>query len=62
MLESFEKVPVQIYKTPVEGSNAVAAQIASLIKREASEKPAVCFRYGYRKYSNLFVQGISATS
>jgi glucosamine-6-phosphate deaminase len=37
MLESFEKVPVQIYKTPVEGSNAVAAQIASLIKEKQSK-------------------------
>ena len=42
MLESFEKVPVQIYKTPVEGSNAVAAQIASLIKeKQAKNLPCV---------------------
>jgi glucosamine-6-phosphate deaminase len=42
MLESFEKVPVQIYKTPVEGSNAVAAQIASLIReKQAKNLPCV---------------------
>ncbi|MFM2439972.1 MAG: glucosamine-6-phosphate deaminase [Bacteroidota bacterium] len=42
MLESFEKVPVQIYKTPVEGSNAVAAEIASLIKeKQAKNLPCV---------------------
>jgi glucosamine-6-phosphate deaminase len=42
MLESFEKVPVKIYKTPVEGSNAVAAQIASLIKeKQAKNLPCV---------------------
>lgn len=42
MLESFEKVPVQIYKTPVEGSNAVAAQIANLIKeKQAKNLPCV---------------------
>ena len=30
MLESFEKVPVKIFKNPTEGSNALAAQIATL--------------------------------
>jgi glucosamine-6-phosphate deaminase len=38
MLESFEKVPVQIYKNSTEGSNAVAAQIAALIKEKQSKK------------------------
>ena len=38
MLESFEKVPVQIYKNSTEGSNAVAAQIASLIKEKQAKK------------------------
>jgi glucosamine-6-phosphate deaminase len=37
MLESFEKVPVKIYKTPTEGSNALAAQIATLIKEKQSQ-------------------------
>ena len=37
MLESFEKIPVQIYKTPTEGSQAVAAQIAALIKEKQSK-------------------------
>ena len=42
MLESFEKVPVQIYTTPVEGSNAVAAEIANLIKeKQAKNLPCV---------------------
>jgi glucosamine-6-phosphate deaminase len=42
MLESFEKVPVQIYKTPTEGSNAVAASIALLIKeKQAQNLPCV---------------------
>jgi len=34
MLESFEKIPVKIYKNPTEGSNALAAQIAHLIKEK----------------------------
>ena len=38
MLESFEKVPVQIYKNSTEGSNAVAAQIATLIKEKQAKK------------------------
>ncbi len=38
MLESFEKIPVQIYKNPTEGSNAVAAQIAALIKEKQAKK------------------------
>jgi glucosamine-6-phosphate deaminase len=38
MLESFEKVPVQIYKNSTEGSNAVAAQIAALIKEKQVKK------------------------
>ena len=38
MLESFEKIPVAIYKNPAEGSNAVAAQIASLIKEKQAKK------------------------
>jgi glucosamine-6-phosphate deaminase len=38
MLESFEKVPVQIYKNSTEGSNAVAAQIAALIKDKQAKK------------------------
>jgi glucosamine-6-phosphate deaminase len=42
MLESFEKVPVQIYKNSTEGSNAVAAQIAALIKdKQAKKLPCV---------------------
>jgi glucosamine-6-phosphate deaminase len=42
MLESFEKIPVQIYKNSTEGSNAVAAQIASLIKeKQAKNQPCV---------------------
>ena len=42
MLESFEKVPVQIYKNSTEGSNAVAAQIATLIKdKQAKKLPCV---------------------
>ena len=42
MLESFEKIPVAIYKNPAEGSNAVAAQIASLIKeKQAKNLPCV---------------------
>jgi glucosamine-6-phosphate deaminase len=38
MLESFEKVLVQIYKNSTEGSNAVAAQIAALIKEKQAKK------------------------
>ena len=38
MLESFEKIPVVIYKNTTEGSNAVAAQIASLIKEKQAKK------------------------
>jgi len=38
MLESFEKVPVQIYKNSTEGSNAIAAQIAALIKEKQAKK------------------------
>ena len=34
MLESFEKIPVKIYKNPTEGSNALAVQIAHLIKEK----------------------------
>ena len=32
LVDSFEKIPVDIYKTPEEGSIAVAAEIAALIK------------------------------
>ena len=38
MLESFEKVPVHIYKNATEGSNAVAAEIAALIKEKQAKK------------------------
>ena len=38
MIESFEKIPVAIYKNPAEGSHAVAAQIASLIKEKQAKK------------------------
>jgi glucosamine-6-phosphate deaminase len=42
MLESFEKIPVQIYKNSTEGSNAVAAEIAALIKdKQAKKLPCV---------------------
>ena len=34
MLESFEKIPVKIYDNPTEGSNALAAQIAQLIREK----------------------------
>ena len=37
MLESFEKVPVKIFKNPTEGSNALAAQIATLIKEKQAQ-------------------------
>ena len=38
MLESFEKIPVQIYKNSTEGSITVAAQIAALIKEKQAKK------------------------
>jgi len=38
MLESFEKIPVTIYKNTTEGSNAVAAQMAALIKEKQAKK------------------------
>jgi glucosamine-6-phosphate deaminase len=42
MLESFEKVPVKIYKNVAEGSHAVAAQIAQLIKeKQAQNLPCI---------------------
>lgn len=42
MLESFEKIPVTIYKSPTEGSNALAKQIALLIKeKQAQNLPCV---------------------
>ena len=42
MLESFEKVPVKIYQNPTEGSNALAAQIAKLIReKQAQNQPCV---------------------
>jgi glucosamine-6-phosphate deaminase len=42
MLESFEKIPVQIYKNSTEGSNAIASQIATLIKeKQAKQLPCV---------------------
>lgn len=42
MLESFEKIPVKIYKNPTEGSNALATQIAHLIKeKQAQNLPCV---------------------
>ena len=42
MLESFEKVPVKIYKNPTAGSNALAAQIAKLIReKQAQNQPCV---------------------
>ena len=42
MLESFEKIPVKIYKDVASGSNAVAAQIAQLIKdKQAKGLPCV---------------------
>ena len=37
MLESFEKIPLKIYKNATEGSNAVAAQIAKLIKEKQTQ-------------------------
>lgn len=42
MLESFEKIPVKIYKNQKAGSDAVAAQIAQLIReKQAENKPCV---------------------
>ena len=42
MLESFEKIPVKIYNNPNEGSNALAAQIAQLIReKQAMNLPCV---------------------
>jgi glucosamine-6-phosphate deaminase len=42
MLESFEKVPVKIYKNVTEGSHAVAAQIAQLIReKQAQNLPCI---------------------
>jgi glucosamine-6-phosphate deaminase len=42
MIESFEKIPLLIYKNPVEGSNALAAQIAKLIQgKKAQNLPCV---------------------
>lgn len=42
MLESFEKIPVKIYKDVAAGSNAVAAQIAQLIKdKQAKGLPCI---------------------
>jgi glucosamine-6-phosphate deaminase len=42
MLESFEKIPVKIYDNPTEGSNALAAQIAQLIReKQALNLPCV---------------------
>jgi glucosamine-6-phosphate deaminase len=42
MLESFEKIPVKIYKNPTEGSNALAEQIAQLIRdKQAQNLPCV---------------------
>ncbi len=38
MLESFEKISLVIYKNATEGSNAVAAQIAALIKEKQAKK------------------------
>ena len=42
MVESFEKIPVQIFPTPKEGSVFVAAEIAKLIKeKQALNQPCV---------------------
>ncbi|MEI7959372.1 MAG: glucosamine-6-phosphate deaminase [Chitinophagaceae bacterium] len=42
MLESFEKVPVKIYKNVAEGSHAVAVQIAQLIReKQAQNLPCI---------------------
>ncbi|MEI6190530.1 MAG: glucosamine-6-phosphate deaminase [Chitinophagia bacterium] len=37
MIESFEKIPVKIFTTSTEGSNSVAAKIASLIKEKQAQ-------------------------
>jgi glucosamine-6-phosphate deaminase len=37
MIDSFEKIPVKIYKTPQNGSEYVAGEIASLIKEKQSK-------------------------
>lgn len=37
MVDSFEKIPVEIYKTPDEGSLAVAREIAELIRTKAGK-------------------------
>ena len=37
MIDAFEKVPVQIFPSPAEGSAFVAQEIASLIKEKAAE-------------------------
>ena len=37
MLESFEKIPVKVYANPTEGSNALAVQIAKLIKEKQAQ-------------------------
>ena len=59
MLESFEKVPVKIYKNPTEGSNAVARQIADLIiekqKQNEFRRTILHNYYGsYCRYYSLF--------
>src|SRR3954463_5532292 len=36
MVESFEKIPVQVFATPQEGSAFAAAEIATLIKQKQS--------------------------
>ena len=42
MLESFEKIPVKVYKNPTEGSNALATQIAKLIRdKQAQNLPCI---------------------
>ena len=38
MLESFEKIPVEIFKNQNEGSNVLAKQIAQLIKEKQAQK------------------------
>ena len=42
MIDSFEKVTVEIFATPKEGSYYAAQQIASLIKQtQAAQRPCV---------------------
>ena len=42
MIDAFEKVPVQIFPSPIEGSAFVAQEIAALIKEKAAQgKPCV---------------------